>query len=62
MLSLSSFNGEKADIRSLGVCLFAMIVDNLQFYEEKADNTIRRVKISDIKIPEFVSKETKYMI
>jgi BR serine/threonine kinase len=62
ILSMIPFKGEKADMWSVGVCLFAMIVGSLPFHEEEADNTIGRVKRRDLKIPEIVSKEAKHVI
>jgi BR serine/threonine kinase len=62
ILSFIPFDGKKADMWSAGVCLFAMISGILPFYEEETANTISRVKNRDFKIPEFISREAKYLI
>jgi serine/threonine protein kinase len=62
ILSTIPFDGKIGDMWSTGVCFYGMLTGCLPFHEENVKDVIQRICNRDVKIPESVSEESRYLI
>ena len=59
MLEGLQYNGEASDIWSCGIILYAMLCGTLPFTESKEEIIVRKIKMHDYSIPQYLSKEAQ---
>ena len=59
MLEGLQYNGEASDIWSCGIILYAMLCGSLPFTESKEEIIVRKIKMHDYSIPQYLSKEAQ---
>ena len=62
MIAGRRYSGAKADIWSLGVCLFAMLCGYLPFEDPDTNNLYKKIMAGTYKVASFVSADARAMI
>ena len=59
MLDGKQYNGEASDIWSCGIILYAMLCGTLPFTESKEEIIVKKIKMHDYVIPNYLSKDAQ---
>ena len=62
MLEGHKYNGESTDVWSCGIILYAMLCGSLPFSESKEEIIVKKIKIHDYKIPDYLSEDAKNLL
>ena len=62
MLEGNEYNGEATDVWSCGIILYAMLCGTLPISESKEEIIVKKIKMHDYIIPNYLSKEAKDLI
>ena len=62
MLEGLQYNGEASDIWSCGIILYAMLCGTLPFTESKEEIIVKKIKMHDYSIPNYLSEEAQDML
>ena len=62
MLEGQEYNGEATDVWSCGIILYAMLCGTLPFSESQEDIIVKKIKLHDYSIPNYLSNEAKDLL
>ena len=62
MLEGQEYNGEATDVWSCGIILYAMLCGSLPFSESKEEIIVKKIKMHDYIIPNYLSKDAKDLL
>jgi len=62
MLEGHEYNGEATDVWSCGIILYAMLCGTLPFSESQEEIIVKKIKIHDYVIPNYLSKDAKDLL
>ena len=62
MLEGQEYNGEATDVWSCGIILYAMLCGTLPFSESQEEIIVKKIKMHDYVIPNYLSKDAKDLL
>ena len=62
MLEGHEYNGEATDVWSCGIILYAMLCGTLPFSESQEEIIVKKIKMHDYTIPNYLSKDAKDLL